>query len=143
MDCPLAALTFCQNSMVISSVGARLPKPGTRTRPSLPLRRSTGLSQTKRGARFGATVTLKLQDAVSPPALLTVQVTVEVPRGKDEPEGGTQLVLRSGEHSPLALTLKLTTAEVAVAETFARRSPGQTIWSGAVMVRVKLHRSTL
>ena len=42
------------------------------------------------GAAAGRTVTVKLHVAALPCASMAVQVTVFVPSGKNDPEGGTQ-----------------------------------------------------
>src|SRR4051812_23903402 len=48
----------------------------------------------------GYTVTGKLQLAVWPIESVTVQVTVVVPIGKSEPDGGTQVTTRGGTPPP-------------------------------------------
>jgi len=45
------------------------------------------------------TLTVKLQDAVFPEASVAMQVTVVVPTGKTEPEGGLQTTVTPGQLS--------------------------------------------
>jgi hypothetical protein len=56
------------------------------------------------GFSVSLTVTVKLQVAVLPDESVAVQVTVVVPLGKLEPEGGVQLVVTPGQLS-LAVVL--------------------------------------
>lgn len=61
-------------------------------------------------ARTLNTETVKLQVAVLPAASVAVQVTVVVPTGKHDPEGGLQTTPTPGQLS-LAVVVKLTTTQ--------------------------------
>ena len=51
------------------------------------------------GPSVSLTVTLNVQETVLPAASVAVQVTVDVPTGKNDPEGGLQLVTTPGQLS--------------------------------------------
>jgi len=63
------------------------------------------------GLSLSTTLTEKLQLAVLPSVSRAVHMTLVVPLGNLEPEGGEQVRLATPEHSSVAVTLKVTTAE--------------------------------
>jgi hypothetical protein len=77
------------------------------------------------------TVTLKLQVAEFPAASLAVAVTVVVPTGKTEPDGGL-LVTFGTEQLSVALTIKLTMAAHEPTGALTTMSAGQ-LMLGAVL----------
>jgi hypothetical protein len=62
------------------------------------------------GGSESTTVTLKLLVRVLPAASVAILLTMVVPSGKDEPDGGLVTTV-TAEQSSLASTIKLTTAE--------------------------------
>ncbi len=68
----------------------------------------TTLAQVRVGNSLSLTVTVKLQEAVLPPASVAVQVTVEGPLGNSDPEGGTQVIPVTEQRSVAVGRSKLT-----------------------------------
>jgi hypothetical protein len=85
-------------------------------------------------------VTVKLQEAVLPEVSVAVQVTVVVPSGKVDPDGGLQTTVATPQLS-VATGAKVTTAGHAALVMGA----GQVIFGGSVSttVTVKLHVAVL
>src|SRR5262249_45917786 len=77
------------------------------------------------------TLMLKLHDAVAPPESVATQLTVVMPSGSAEPEGGLQTTVAPGQLSVTIGSGNVTTAVVlpGVAAT-ASRSAGQSITGG-------------
>jgi hypothetical protein len=89
-------------------------------------------------------VTLKLQEAVLPEASVAVHVTVVVPTGKVEPDGGVQAVVTPGQLSLAVGAGKVTVPLVASGQVCAATAvtgAGQVIVGGCVSwtVTVKEH----
>ena len=101
------------------------------------LTRSAGWASV--GLSSSTTVTWKLQVALLPEVSVAVQLTVVVPIGKIEPDGGTQLVMTPGVLS-VAVTMKVTTAEQSPVSLVLRMSGGQIILgvSASLMVTLKV-----
>src|SRR5262245_35169548 len=83
------------------------------------------------------TVTLKLHEAVAPPESVAVQVTVVVPSGKAEPEGGLHTTVTPGQLSVTIGSGKLTMAVVLPGVgAITSRSGGQMITGGGLLATV-------
>jgi hypothetical protein len=85
------------------------------------------------------TVTGKLQDDLLPQLSVAVQLTVVVPTGKGEPEGGLQTIVGVPPQLSVAVTVKLTGLPVAIAHEAAATEvtpPGQVITGGVVSTKV-------
>lgn len=91
-------------------------------------------------AALAVTVTAKLHVETLPAASVAVQVTVVVPTGKAEPDGGWQTTLTPGQLS-VALTVKVTVADEAAGAAATVMSAGQVMtggcWSSTVTVKVQ------
>ena len=85
------------------------------------------------------TVTVKLQVAVLPDPSVAVQVTVVVPTGKQDPDGGLHNTVTPGQLS-LAVVVKVATAHVAVdVGVFVVMLAGQVIVGGWVSLTVTVN----
>src|SRR5262245_49231188 len=83
------------------------------------------------------TVTLKLHEAVAPPESVAVQVTVVVPSGKAEPEGGLHTTVTPGQLSVTIGSGKLTTAVMLPGVgAITSRSGGQVMTGGGLLATV-------
>ena len=78
-----------------------------------------------------ATITLKLHWLVLPQASVATHVTVFVPGGNCEPEGGVQTRLTGPGQLSVAVTVKFTTAPL-VSQAPATRSAGQLMTGGVL-----------
>jgi hypothetical protein len=88
------------------------------------------------------TVTVKLQVAVLPDVSVAVHVTVVVPTGKIEPEGGTQTKVTPGQLSVTTGGGKLTTVVVAMGQVAAAvvvTFEGQVMLGGCVSLTVTVN----
>ena len=81
------------------------------------------------GPVASVTVTLNMQVRVLPAASVALLVTVDVPSGKVEPDGGLETTV-TAEQSSLARILKFTTAEQLPGSLGAVMLDGQTIVGG-------------
>src|SRR5881397_2365513 len=87
------------------------------------------------GFSVSLTVTLKTQLSVFPDASVAAEVTVVVPLGKLEPEGGVEVRVTPGQLS-LAVALKLTTAEHWPGSVPVTMSAGQITFGFSVSLTV-------
>jgi hypothetical protein len=82
------------------------------------------------GASVSLTVTVKVQVAVPPDGVVAVQLTVVVPFGKTEPDGGVQLIVTACWQASVAITVKFTTAEHCPGSVDVTMFAGQVIVGG-------------
>src|SRR5690606_18404433 len=75
------------------------------------------------------TVTSKMQVASFPDASVAAHLTIVVPMGKSEPEGGSQTIVGLGSTASVALTTNSTVAPSSLSH-LTRRLCGQTISGG-------------
>ena len=85
------------------------------------------------------TVTVKLQELMLAEASRAVHVTVVVPTGNDDPDGGAQLAVTPGQLSAAVGAAKLTIAMVWPAGTLVTTFAGQTIAGGSVSLTVTVN----
>ena len=81
--------------------------------------------------RASNTVTGKAQVLLLPDASVAAQVTVEVPTGKDEPEGGAQVIVTPEQLSPATICGKFTTVEVLPGRAVTAVMPGGQVMTGS------------